>query len=346
MTHPEAPVADDAEEFDADPAGPWSLTVPAALAGQRLDKALGQMLPEVSRSRLQQWIEEGAVRVDGHAARVRQILAGGEAVQVVPAPAPEQLAMRPEPIELDIVYEDRDIAVINKPPALVVHPASGNWSGTLANGLLARYPQAARLPRAGIVHRLDAGTSGLMVVALSLQAQTDLVRQLQARTVVREYWAVVVGTAPPSITIDAALARDPRNPLRFAVSRSPRAKAARTHVRRLQSVDAGGRLSWVACRLDTGRTHQIRVHLESIGHPLVGDPVYRRGRPATNAKSMAQAPSWQRFTRQALHACRLGLLHPAGLGAMQWFRPPAPDMSELMRACGFAGFEKAVEVFA
>jgi len=337
--------ADEADEIGMG-AGPLSLLVPGSAAGQRLDKALALLLPEISRSRLQQWIEEGAVRVDGAAARVRQLLAGGERIDVVAPASPSQLAMRPEPIALDVVFADGHIAVLDKPPGLVVHPAAGNWSGTLANGLLARFPQTAALPRAGIVHRLDAGTSGLMVVALTLQAQTELVRQLQQRSVTREYWAIVVGEAPQATTVEAALARDPRNPLRFAVSRSARAKPARTHLRRVQTAGSDrAALSWIACRLDTGRTHQIRVHLESIGHPLVGDPVYRRGRPAPAPLPGEQPPAWHGFGRQALHACRLGLVHPALRTTMTWFRAPPADMRALMRDCGFAGGDAPVEVF-
>lgn len=336
-------VADD--DLDVDEAAPLAFTLPPEAAGQRLDKALAAMLCDISRSRLQQWIEAGAVRVDGLPARLRQLVAGGEAVDIVPPPAAEILALQPEPIALDVVYEDASIAVLDKPPALVVHPAAGHWSGTLANGLLARFPQVAGLPRAGIVHRLDAGTSGLMVVALTLAAQTDLVRQLQARTVRREYWAIVTGVAPTAVTIDSPLARDPRNPLRFSVSRAARAKPARTHVRCVQVVGSGRTaLSWVACRLDTGRTHQIRVHLESIGHPLVGDPVYRRGRPQAHAVRSAW-PAWQRFPRQALHACRLGLRHPARRVEQQWFRAPPADLRELMDVCGFGPAASPVDVF-
>jgi 23S rRNA pseudouridine1911/1915/1917 synthase len=335
MSNPDevAALAVDESEGDGELAA-QVFTAPASAAGQRLDKALAALLPELSRSRLQQWIEAGAVRVDGAAARVRQVLDGGEVIEVVPLPAPEELALQPEPIDLDIVYEDAQIAVLDKPQGLVVHPAAGNWSGTLANGLLARFPQTAALPRAGIVHRLDADTSGLMVVALTLPAHADLVRQLQARTVTREYWAMVYGAAPRAQTIDAPLARDPRNPLRFAVSRASRAKPARTHLRCLQTVGSGrAAISWVACRLDTGRTHQIRVHLESIGHPLVGDPVYRKGRPA--AADAALSARCQSFPRQALHACRLGLTHPVTRAAMSWFRAPPADMLDLMRDCGF-----------
>ncbi len=371
----ETDVTDESDDLGAGEA-PLSLLAPNSAAGERLDKALAALLPDISRSRLQQWIECGAVRVDGAAARIRQALAGGERIDIVPPPSPAQLAMQPEPIALDVVYEDRHIAVLAKPPGLVVHPAAGNWSGTLANGLLARFAQTAALPRAGIVHRLDADTSGLMVVALTLQAQIDLVRQLQARTVTREYWAIVAGAAPKAATIEAALARDPRNPLRFAVSRSARARPARTHLRCVQTVGSGrAALSWVVCRLDTGRTHQIRVHLESIGHPLVhqirvhlesighplvGDPVYRRGRPGAAPAAQRGAPAaqrgvpaaergvpaaergvpaaergapaagsgvaaagsgvaaWQSFPRQALHACRLSLVHPALRTTMTW----------------------------
>jgi 23S rRNA pseudouridine1911/1915/1917 synthase len=337
--------ASEAEESEVDEA-PLLLTAPRSAAGQRLDKVLALLVPDFSRSRLQQWIEAGAVRVDGASARVRQALCGGERIEIVPLPAPGQLALQPEPIELDVVCDDGDIAVLNKPAGLVVHPAAGNWSGTLANGLLARFPQTATLPRAGIVHRLDADTSGLMVVALTLQAQTDLVRQLQARTVTREYWAIVAGAAPQAMTIEAPLARDPRNPLRFAVSRSPRAKLARTHVRCVQTVGSGrAAVSWIACRLDTGRTHQIRVHLESIGHPLVGDPVYRRGRPGMGPAQGLNGEACQRFERQALHACRLGLVHPVRRTAMSWFRAPPQDMRALMRECGFGGGDQPVEVF-
>jgi 23S rRNA pseudouridine1911/1915/1917 synthase len=328
------------EDDDLDQ-GPLRLVAPPEVAGERLDKVLARLVPALSRSRLQAWIEAGAVQVDGCPAQVRQPLDGGETIEIVPLPAPEQLAMQAEAMALDIVFEDEHIAVIDKPPGLVVHPAAGHWSGTLANGLLARYPQAATVPRAGIVHRLDAGTSGLMVVALTLPAQTDLVRQLQARTVTREYWAVVFGSAPRQATIDAPLARDPRNPLRFSVSRSPRAKPARTRLRCVKTVgDGPGAVSWVVCRLDSGRTHQIRVHLESIGHPLVGDPVYRRGRPVADGLVSAT------IGRQALHAARLGLMHPAHRQAMTWFRPPPRDMRELMRELGFAPADRPVEAFS
>ena len=338
---------EDLDNDDGEEAGERRLlTAPHGAAGQRLDKVLACLVADISRSRLQQWIDAGSVYVDGVPGTVRQTLCGGERIEVFALPSPEQRSMRPEPMALDLVYEDDHIVVLDKPPGLVVHPGAGNWTGTLANGLLARYPQLAAVPRAGIVHRLDANTSGLMVVALSLAAQVDLVRQLQARTVTREYWAIVAGAAPRAAVIDAALARDPRNPLRFAVSRSPRARPARTHVRCVQTVGQGrAALSWIACRLETGRTHQIRVHLESIGHPLIGDPVYRRGRQAFVAEASGARDACARFARQALHACRLGLVHPEQRTALTWFRAPPPDLRDLMVQCGFSGVDQAVVAF-
>lgn len=336
-----SPRDDDFDDAEApEPLQP--LVVGTAMSGQRIDKVLAQLLPQVSRSRIQQWIEQGAVRVNRETPRARDAVIEGDLIEVAPPPAPETLAFAPEPIALDIVHEDESIIVLDKPPGLVVHPGAGNWSGTLLNGLLAHDPRLTQVPRAGIVHRLDADTSGLMVVARTIEAQTALVRQLQARSVLREYWAIVIGAAPPAGTIDAAIGRDPRNPVKFKVSRAPSAREARTSFRRIESVAAGRtELSWLACRLQTGRTHQIRVHLESIGHPLVGDPLYRRGRPlpAPNA-----AP-WTRFARQALHACRLALVHPTRGETLAWFRPPPADLRELMRALGFGRCDRLREVF-
>ncbi len=316
--------------------------IDAALAGLRLDRALARVLPEVSRSRIQQWIEAGAVRRNGQLPRARDAVAEGDCVVVEPVVEPQAVAFVPEPMPLDIVHEDDEVLVLDKPPGLVVHPAAGHWSGTLLNGLLAHDPGLAGVPRAGIVHRLDADTSGLMVVARTLAAQTELVRQLQARTVVREYWAVVFGAAPSATTIDAPIGRDPRNPLRFRVSRTSQARPARTHLRCLRQAVVGPlNVSWVACRLETGRTHQIRVHLESIGHPLVGDRVYRRGRPAAASADAAVGA----FPRQALHACRLRVQHPASRAAMEWFRGPPQDMRALMRGLGFRSFDRVSRVF-
>ncbi len=302
-------------------------------SGERLDKYLATQLPKVSRSRIQRWIADDAVRLNGLAARSRAIVYSGDRVEVCERALPETAAFRPEPIAFPIVWEDETILVINKPAGLVVHPGAGNWSGTLLNGLLAYDARLACVPRAGIVHRLDAGTSGLLVVARTVTAQCDLVRQLAARTVVREYWALVAGRMESSLTIAAAIDRDPRNPLRFRVSQAASARPARTYVRRLAEWNAAPAgqtpvpVSWVACRLDTGRTHQIRVHLESVGHPLIGDPVYRRHLPAA-----LTAQSW--MLRPALHACRLELVHPQTRQPMGWGCAAPPDMSNWMRQLG------------
>jgi len=308
--------------------------------GARLDRYLAIQLPRISRTRIQRWIVDDAVRLNGAAARSRALVYEGDHIEVVERAAPEASAYGPEPVEFRVVYEDDTILVIDKPPGLVVHPGAGNWSGTLLNGLLAFDPRLARVPRAGIVHRLDAGTSGLLVVARSPEAQFELVRQLAARSVVREYWALVAGETAAEQTIDAAIDRDRRDPLRFRVSRSAAARAARTFVRRRALWDAGaaagtapapaGRpvpVSWVVCRLDTGRTHQIRVHMESIGHPLIGDPVYRRHLPA----ALVNTPL---LGRPALHACRLELVHPERREIMGWGCAPPPDMAGLMRRLG------------
>ena len=324
---------DDLEGVDqAVPTAERRFTVEAGRAGTRLDKALADWLPEASRSRLKQWIEAGAVRVNGGAVRPRHALVTGDEVVVEPQPAPEAAAFTPEAMPLAIVHEDASIVVLDKPAGLVVHPAAGHWSGTLLNGLLARFPELAAVPRAGIVHRLDADTSGLLVVARTVASQLDLVRQLQARSMRREYWAIVLGETPRRGVIDAPIVRDPRNPLRFRVSKAAAARSARTHYLRIATGEqAGAMLSWLACRLDTGRTHQIRVHFEHLGHPLIGDPVYRRRLPPP----LAEVP-WRAFARQALHACRLGLDHPSTGRQMQWFRAPPADLAGLMTGLGFS----------
>ena len=334
------PEEDDGDDVH-DPSSPQTLRIDDRYAGERLDKALAHLIPQVSRSRLQQWVAMGAVRVNGNAVKARHTLVFGDIVHIEPQPAPDAAAYTPEPMPLDIVFEDDAILVLNKPPGLVVHPAAGHWSGTLLNGLLAYAPALANVSRAGIVHRLDADTSGLMVVAKTLVAQTDLVRQLQARTVTREYWAVVLGLPPARGIIDAAIARDPRNPLRFKVSTSANARAARTHYARIgSSRSEGAEISWLACRLETGRTHQIRVHLEHLGHPLIGDPLYRRRLPPPGAHD----EPWTSFARQALHACRLNLIHPVTGNALSWFRGPPPDLAQLLNELGFGPLDAASDV--
>ena len=320
-------VLDDAEDFGPESTGlePLVLTLDASSQGVRLDKALSTLLPQFSRGRIQQWIEDGRVLVDGKPAKVRSIMLGDEMVNIEPQAAEQENAFLPEPVSLDVVHEDASLIVINKPVGLVVHPAAGNWSGTMLNGLLHRWPQLAGVPRAGIVHRLDKDTSGLLVVAKTLMAQTDLVRQLQERTVSREYFALVWGEPVSSGRIEAAIARHPRERTRMAVSKSPLAKPAITHYQKIASGKLDGRpVALLRCRLETGRTHQIRVHLQSIGFPLVGDAVYGKSHLASV------------FNRQALHAERLGLVHPSSGENCEWHAPVPEDMSALLQRAGIA----------
>jgi 23S rRNA pseudouridine1911/1915/1917 synthase len=299
-----------------------SLDIPLEMAGERLDKILASALPDYSRNRLKAWVEAGAVMVDGKVTKARYLLRGGESVKVFPQEMPEQFAFSPEDIPLDVVFEDESIIVINKPPGLVVHPAAGNWSGTLLNGLLFRFPELKSLPRAGIVHRLDKDTSGLMVVARTSQAQTSLVRQLQDRTVGRRYLAWVWGDAPSQGKVLASVGRDQRDRLKMSAG-SPQGKPAATVFRRLaKGVFNQAPVALLECRLETGRTHQIRVHLESLGFPLLGDPVYRKKTPGV-AKTLP-------FERQALHAYALSLQHPLNHDWVTWFRLPPFDLLELL----------------
>ena len=303
-----------------------ALTAPAAAAGLRLDQALAQFLPQHSRSRLKGWIEAGQVTVNAAAATEPSAkLRGGEAIAVTELADPHATSFAPEAIALSVVFEDAAILVLDKPAGLVVHPGSGNWDGTLLNALLHHAPALASLPRAGIVHRLDKDTSGLMVIAKTPEAQTDLVRQLQARTVKREYLAVVHGDLARATTVDAPIGRHPTQRTSMAVVAT--GKPARTHV---EVVTRFGAATLVRCRLETGRTHQIRVHLMAIGHPLLGDPTYR-GRRAAAA---SLPPGARAFARQALHAQRLGLVHPVTRAERLWEAAPPPDFSALVAALG------------
>jgi 23S rRNA pseudouridine1911/1915/1917 synthase len=246
---------------------------------------------------------------------------GGEVVEVEPVPAPSESAFQAEDIALDVVFEDDALLVVNKPPGLVVHPASGNWQGTLLNALLHRVPALQGLPRAGIVHRLDKDTSGLMVVARTLAAQTALVRALQAHSVHREYLALAEGATPESGTVDAPVGRHPRQRVKMAVVSA--GKPARTHYRALERFAAHTLLE---CRLETGRTHQIRVHMQSLGHPLAGDAVYGgHTRLERHGRSLA-------FPRQMLHARKLALVHPQSGAALAWEAPPPADFEAVLAA--------------
>ncbi|MFA9217506.1 MAG: RluA family pseudouridine synthase [Sphingomonadaceae bacterium] len=311
---------------DEDGLAPIELHLTPEVCGQRLDKVISKLVPQFSRGRLQMWIDEGFVTVDGKVAKSnKDTVYGDETVVILPQPAPEDEAFKPEAIALNIVYEDEHLIVINKPAGLVVHPGAGNWSGTLLNGLLHHCPQLSGVPRAGIVHRLDKDTSGLMVVGKTLPAQTDLVRQLAARTVKREYFALVWGTPRLSGTIDASMGRHPKDRIKMAISTNFSAKPAITHYELLASGDLDRRpVSLVQCRLETGRTHQIRVHMMSIGFSLVGDTMYGKQHLASV------------FPRQALQARRLGLVHPATGEQCEWLVPLADDFAALIAQAGIA----------
>jgi 23S rRNA pseudouridine1911/1915/1917 synthase len=295
-------------------AAAMSLTVPAALGGLRVDQALARLFPQYSRNRLQAWLKSGHITLDGKPAAADRAVSGGERIVLEPPPVPSAAAPQAQRMPLKIVHEDAELIVIDKPAGLVVHPGAGQPDRTLLNALLAHAPRLAGVPRAGIVHRLDKDTSGLLVVAKTVQAQADLARQLAERSMRRTYLAVVQGDPPASGTIDAPLGRDVRSRVRMAVTR--RGKPSRTAYR---VVERFGHAALVECRLDTGRTHQIRVHLQHIRHPLVGDSVYRRG----TRHGLA-------FPRQALHAGELTLVHPGTGKAMTWRSPLPRDMKRLL----------------
>lgn len=300
-----------------------ALTFGAALHGQRVDRAVAELVPEFSRSYCQQLIELGAFHLNGKlvvksSSRVR----AGDLGSIELRPTPQSQAFKPEPMVLDVVYEDEHLLVLNKPAGLVVHPAPGNWSGTLLNGLLARDLRAFELPRAGIVHRLDKDTSGLMVVARTRPVMDALVKLIAAREVSRQYLALAhkPWQGPAERTIEAPIGRDPRNRLRMAVVDMGQhaGKLARTDVRLLVNGDRGCLL---LCTLHTGRTHQIRVHLSSIGHPLVADETYGGALGAE-------------LQRQALHAWRLAFVHPVTAQSLVFQAKLPTDLQAALAAWG------------
>jgi 23S rRNA pseudouridine1911/1915/1917 synthase len=305
-----------------------NLNIPMHLGGERLDIALQQMLPQHSRSRLQAWIKAGLVTLNNEATTAKTKVWGGEQVSIEPQANPQEQAFLPENIPLGIVFEDDTILVINKPAGLVVHPAAGNWSGTLLNALLYHAPQLSDIPRCGIVHRLDKDTSGLLVVAKTLEAQTSLVRQLQARTVKREYRAIVWGQIWRNGTINQPIGRHPHARTKMAVTRT--GKPAVTHYEVLERF---GVHTYLRCVLETGRTHQIRVHLQFLKAPILGDPVYGIGNIIPHklmTETLKDAVST--FHRQALHAIKLGLIHPKTNQPMEWQIELADDMKALLEA--------------
>ena len=313
-------------EVRPDDAAPRQARIPEAAAGRRFDAVLAELFPEYSRSRLSAWIKAGDVLLDGAPARPRDLVRGGEAVSLNAEPEDQTLA-EPEDIPLDILYEDSEVFVLDKPAGLVVHPGAGNPTGTLVNGLLYRDPRLAALPRAGIVHRLDKDTSGVMVVARTLQAHAALVAQLSARDVHRQYLAVVVGALVSGGTADAAIDRHPRDRIRMAVRED--GKDAVTHFRLRERFHAHTLLE---CRLETGRTHQIRVHMAHLRHAIVGDPLYGGPLRLPRGASDELVATLRGFKRQALHAETLEFVHPASGEPVRVAAPVPADLQTLLKA--------------
>lgn len=305
-----------------------NITVPVELAGKRLDQALAELVDGQSRAQLQQWIKDGRVQLGGKALKQRERMQGGELLVIqVPPPAPVD-DWQPEAIELDIKYEDDDILVLNKPAGLVVHPGAGNQVGTLLNALIAHHPPLANLARAGIVHRLDKDTSGLMVVSKNDRSRLSLIDQLQQRTVSREYLAVVNGLMVAGGTVDEAIGRHARDRKRMSVVHHG-GKPAVTHYRVEEKFRAH---TLVRASLETGRTHQIRVHMSYINHPLVGDAVYGGRLKLPRSCTGELSDRLRRFKRQALHACKLSLIHPGTGEQMSWQAGMPQDMTVLVEA--------------
>jgi 23S rRNA pseudouridine1911/1915/1917 synthase len=303
-----------------------SVPIPPEQAGQRLDQALPVMFAGITRSRLQQWIEDGRVLLNGRVPRKRDKVREGDVVEIL-VPSPAEGDWKAQAIPLEIVHEDGDILVINKPPGLVVHPGAGNPEGTVLNALLNHVPALAALPRAGIVHRLDKDTSGLMVVAKTERSRQHLIEQLQEHSVEREYLTIVSGVMAAGGTIDAPIGRHRTQRTRMAVS--ARGKPAVSHFRVMKKYRAH---TLVQVKLESGRTHQIRVHMAHLHYPVVGDPVYggRLKIPAGASESLKNV--LRHFKRQALHALKLSLIHPGTRKRVQWASSVPEDMSKLMEA--------------
>ncbi len=298
--------------------------IPAELAGLRLDQALARMFPEYSRSRLKEWLLAGSITLDGASKRPRDAVAGGEIVSLQPQ-TEASVRAQPEPIALDVVFEDENLLVVNKPAGLVVHPGAGNPAGTLMNGLLHHAPTLEQVPRAGIIHRIDKQTSGLLLVAKTLQSHTSLVRLLADREISRHYLAVCNGVLTGGGTINEPIARHPVDRKRMSIQQD--GKPAVTHYTVIERLRA---FTYVSVKLETGRTHQIRVHFAHRRHALVGDPVYggRLALPKGASEELIQM--LRRFKRQALHAAQLGFVHPVSEERLEFEVAPPDDFQELL----------------
>ncbi len=301
-----------------------SQQVAEKLAGFRLDQAAVELFPDYSRGRLQQWIKQGELTIDGKRAKPSARVSGGETLRI-DAQMISEGTVEPQDIPLEVLFSDEHLLVLNKPVGLVVHPAAGNWDGTLQNALLNYDPQLDTLPRSGIVHRLDKDTSGVMVVARSLKAHASLVNQLQTRSMSRIYEAVVKGEIPPAGTINAAIDRNPRDRKKMAVVESGR--PATSHYKLIQRLPG---TSHVEVSLESGRTHQIRVHMTNIGYPIVGDVLYGRGPIKQKGMPALAVEAVNRFPRQALHARRLRLTHPDSGEECAFHAPLADDIKVLI----------------
>lgn len=299
-------------------------SIPAELGGKRLDQALAALFPDITRSQLQQWIAQERVRLNKQVPRKRDKVAGGDRIEIR-VPPPRENAWPAQSLPLDIVHEDEDLLVINKPPGLVMHPGAGNPDQTMLNALLAHAPALHLLPRAGIVHRLDKETSGLVAVAKTERARQNLIAQLEARTVEREYVTIVVGVMIAGGTVDAPIGRHVRERTRMSVR--ARGKAAVTHFRVLKKYRAHTLLQ---VTLESGRTHQIRVHMAHLRFPVLGDPVYGGRLKIPRGCSERLAAALRGFKRQALHAAKLALIHPVGGKRVQWTASVPADMRAVM----------------
>jgi 23S rRNA pseudouridine1911/1915/1917 synthase len=327
----------DPAEAGAAAGEPQQLIPQESEAGERLDVFLARHLPQLSRSRLQKWVSDGHITVEGGLVKPRQLLREGQKIQITPPAAEPAGDWQAEKMPLDILFEDEQLLVINKPAGLVVHPAVGHASGTLLNGLLAHHPPIAEVARAGIVHRLDRDTTGLMVVAKTSISQLALVRQLQSRSVSRDYLAIAWGEISGKHTIQTWMGRDTRDRQKMAVLPEGKGKLAITHVSALgHGHYRGFPVTLVRCKLETGRTHQIRVHLQHMRHPLVGDQTYQSHAPHVSRLKAESGVSGQTIGRQALHAFQLAFDHPFSGELMRFACPPPQDFVWLAEAADLA----------